>query len=96
MILSFGDRATEDSFNGAETRDARHFPKDIWRVARRKLDMLNAAHELIDLSVPPGNRLEKLKGKLADFHSVRINDQFRVIFKWKDGNAKNVRITDYH
>ena len=96
MILNFDDHATQDVFNGEETREARRLPKDIWKVARRKLDMLNAAHAILDLSVPPGNRLERLKGKLAEFHSIRINDQFRIVFEWKEGNAKDVRITDYH
>ena len=65
-------------------------------MAQRKLDMIHAAHELIDLRVPPGNRLEKLKGKLKDFHSIRINDQFRIIFKWAQGAAEGVEIVDYH
>ena len=62
----------------------------------RKLDMLNAAHVLQDLMVPPGNRLEKLKGKMSDFHSIRVNDQWRVIFQWRRGNAQSVSVTDYH
>ncbi len=96
MIIDFGDQTTEAIFHGANTKAARRVPPVIWSVARRKLDMLNAAHELRDLLVPPGNRLEALKGKLAGFHSIRINDQFRIIFKWLDGNARTVRITDYH
>ena len=96
MILSFGNQTTEDIFHGDNTKTARRIPPDLWRVARRKLDMLNAAHELRDLMVPPGNRLEGLKGQLAAFHSIRINDQFRVIFKWADGNVHEVQIADYH
>lgn len=96
MILDFGGEATEDIFHGDNTKAARRIPTVIWRAACRKLDMLNAARELRDLAVPPGNRLEALKGRLAGYHSVRINDQFRIVFKWADGNAKEVRVTDYH
>jgi proteic killer suppression protein len=96
MILDFGDQTTEDIFNGEDTKAARRIPKAIWTVASRKLDMLNAAHDLRDFQVPPGNRLEKLKGSFAMLHSIRINDQFRLIFQWTDGNAKQVQITDYH
>jgi proteic killer suppression protein len=96
MILDFGDQTTEDVFNGEDTKSARRVPKACWPIARRKLDMLNAAHELVDLRVPPGNRLERLKGNLAAHHSIRINDQFRVIFQWSGNNAKRVKIVDYH
>ena len=96
MILEFGDQATADIFHGENTKAARRIPPVVWRVAGRKLDLLNAAHELHDLKVPPGNRLEALRGTLAGFHSIRINDQFRIIFIWADGNAKDVQITDYH
>ena len=96
MIASFGDEATEDVFNGENTKAARRVPISIWKTAFRKLDMLNAAHELRDLMVPPANRLEALHGNLAGKHSIRINDQFRIIFHWKDGNAYEVEIIDYH
>ena len=96
MITGFADVATRDVFDGKDSRAARTFPKSIWPVARRKLDMLNAAHELKDLTAPPGNHLEKLKGDLAGFHSIRVNEQFRVCFAWKDGDAHDVEITDYH
>jgi proteic killer suppression protein len=96
MILDFGDQTTEDIFNGEDTKAARRVPKVSWSVARRKLDMVNAAHELKDLRVPPGNRLERLKGSLSAYHGIRINDQFRVIFQWFGSNAKRVRIVDYH
>ena len=96
MISSFGDEATEDIFHGENTKTARRIPVLIWKTAFRKLDMLNATHELRDLLVPPGNRLEALRGTLAGKHSIRINDQFRIVFRWKDGNASEVRITDYH
>ena len=96
MIASFGDQATEDIFHGENTKTTRRLPTTIWRVACRKLDVLNAAHALQDLAVPPGNRLEALKGAWAGRHSIRINDQFRIVFRWIDGNAHDVQITDYH
>ena len=96
MIVNFGDEVTGNIFHGENTKAARRIPTTVWKIAGRKLDMVNAAHELRDLLVPPGNRLELLKGTLAGLHSIRINDQFRVIFRWKDGNAHDVRIADYH
>ena len=96
MIASFGDESAEDIFNGENTKAARRIPVEVWKTASRKLDMLNAAHELRDLMIPPGNRLESLRGTLAGKQSIRINDQFRIVFRWKDGNAHEVRITDYH
>lgn len=96
MMVSFGDEATEDIFHGENTKAARRIPISIWKTACRKLDMLNAAHELRDLAIPPANCLEALRGNLAGWHSIRINDQFRIVFRWKDGNAHEVRITDYH
>jgi len=96
MIGSFGDETTEDLFHGDNTKAARRIPTILWKIACRKLDMLNAAHELRDLMVPPGNRLEVLRGEWVGHHSIRINDQFRVVFRWTDGNAHDVRITDYH
>lgn len=96
MILSFADQATEDLFHGENSREARTLPRDLWRVAARKLDMVQAAHELLDLRSPPGNRLESLKGKLAGFHSIRINDQYRIIFKWAGHGAEKVQVLDYH
>ena len=96
MIRSLGDKATEDIWNGDNTAAARRIPHKLWKAAHRKLDMIAAAHELGDLSVPPGNRLEKLKGDLKEFHSIRTNDQFRIIFKWEGGGADDVEITDYH
>ena len=96
MIAGFGDEATEDIFNGENTKASRRIPVEIWKTASRKLDMLNAVHELRDLMVPPANRLETLHGNLAGKHSIRINDQFRIVFRWKDGNAYEVEIKDYH
>jgi proteic killer suppression protein len=96
MIVSFADATTEDIFHGLDTKAARKIPKDIWPVARRKLDMLNAAHSLQDLRSPPSNRLEALKGNLQGKYSIRVNDQFRIVFAWSDGAASDVQITDYH
>lgn len=96
MIVSFGDRATEDLYHGRASKHARRFPHTIVRTALRKLDMLNAAHRLEDLREPPGNQLEALKGKLTGFYSIRINDQWRIIFRWSGNNAEDVSVTDYH
>ena len=95
MILSFGDDATADLFHGIASKPARKW-RDIAKVALRKLDMVNAAHVLDDLKVPPGNRLEALKGDRKGYHSIRINQQWRVVFQWKDGAALEVSIVDYH
>ena len=96
VIISFKDEATGDLFHGMRTKKVLRIPHTIWAVAQRKLDMLNTAHDLIDLKVPPNNKLEALKGSLKGFHSVRINDQFRVLFRWTNGNAAEVQVTDYH
>jgi toxin HigB-1 len=92
MIRSFGDKATEALFRDEFVRQF----QGIARASKRKLEAINAAIRLEDLMVPPSNRLEKLKGDLRDFHSIRINDQWRVIFKWIDGEPHQVRIVDYH
>ena len=96
MILSFADKTTEDIYHGVDSKSARRIAQSIWKIAMRKLDMLNAAAKIRDLLAPPANRLETLKGNLKGCHSIRINDQYRVVFKWVDGNARDVRITDYH
>lgn len=95
MILSFGDKTTRDLFNGVGSKSTRGF-QAILKGVRRKLDMLNTATRLADLMSPPNNRLEALKGDLKGLHSIRVNDQYRIIFKWQDGNAHEVRIVDYH
>jgi toxin HigB-1 len=95
VIVSFGDRATEALFHGQSGR-VRRIPPDIYNVAIRKLDMLHAARELRDLRAPPGNRLEALRGKLEGMHSIRVNDQWRVVFRWQGGDAYEVSIKDYH
>jgi proteic killer suppression protein len=96
VIASFGDRATADLYHGARTRRVRRFPPDVAPVAQRKLDMLNAAHTLADLRSPPGNRLEALRGDWRGFHSIRINEQWRVVFRWAEFQAHDVRVIDYH
>ena len=96
MILTFGNRATSDLFNGISTSRVRRLPTQIIDSALYKLDILNAAHALKDLQSPPGNRLEALRGDYAGFHSIRINNQWRIIFQWQDGNVHDVQIIDYH
>ena len=96
MIISFADRTTADIYDGLDTKAARNIPRSIWSIAQRKLDLIEASHELADLRVPPGNRLEALKGRLAGCHSIRINDQYRIVFRWSEAGAKDVSITDYH
>ena len=93
MIKSFADGESEKIWLG--TRSSK-LPSSIQQVARRKIRLLNNAQDLTDLRVPPANHLEKLSGTLAGFHSIRINQQWRIIFNWKDGNANNVKIVDYH
>jgi len=92
MIRSFGDKYTEALFHDERVPQFER----IARRAKRKLEAVNAASRLDDLAIPPSNRLEKLKGDLREFHSIRINDQWRVIFKWINGEPHEVRIVDYH
>ncbi len=96
MIQSFGNRLAEDLFDDKETKAVRRIPKELRRRARRKLLFLHDAAELNDLRVPPGNRREALKGDWKGFHSIRINDQWRIVFRWKNGNALDVQVMDYH
>jgi proteic killer suppression protein len=97
MILSFFDQGTEDVYNRRDTKAARRAcPKDIWRVAQRKLDQLNAAISLHSLSLPPNNRLEQLRKERRGQHSIRINDQYRICFVWTDEGPQRVEIADYH
>ena len=96
MIVSFGDRATEDLFHGRRTNRIRRWSADVKDAAQRKLDMLNAATNLQDLRSPPGNRLEALRGDFKGFHSIRINEQWRLVFRWKDSDATEVCVVDYH
>jgi toxin HigB-1 len=96
MIVSFGDRATEDLYHNRPTSRGRRFPQDVVGLALVKLDMLNSSAAILDLRSPPGNRLEALKGGLKGFHSIRVNDQWRVVFRWEGNNALDVRLMDYH
>ena len=97
MILSFKDVGTQDIFNGENTKSARKIcPQTLFDVAFRKLDQIDSAVELNDLRVPPGNRLEALKGDRTGQHSIRINDQYRVCFIWTNSGATEVEIVDYH
>lgn len=97
MIQSFHDAASEDVYNGVDSKRARKaLPSNLYSVALRKLDYLDAAAVLDDLRVPPGNRLELLYGDRAGQHSIRINDQYRVCFVWTDAGPEEVEITDYH
>jgi len=97
MIVSFRDQATEDIFNGLNSRIARKAcPRTLWRVAARKLDQLDSVLALEELKVPPGNRLESLSGDRKDEFSIRINEQYRICFMWSETGPYNVEITDYH
>ena len=97
MIISFGRAGTEDIFNGRNTKDARKAcPRDLWRVAARKLEQIDSAAVLEDLRIPPGNRLEALSGKRKGQFSIRINQQFRICFAWTKEGPDAVEIVDYH
>jgi proteic killer suppression protein len=95
MIVSFGDRATEDLYHDRPTSRARRFPRDIVDLALVKMDLLNAAAAVLDLRSPPGNRLESLRGDLKGHHSIRVNEQWRLVFRWDGNNAYDVRLMDY-
>ena len=96
MIAGFGNDLAEDLYYDRKSRATRQFPPELLRVARRKLLYVHDADQLSDLKVPPGNKLEALKGDLKGYHSIRINDQWRVIFKWEGNSAHDVQILDYH
>ncbi len=96
MIRSFRDRRTEDLFHGRETSRTRRVPMEVVERARVKLDMLHAAAALRDLRAPPGNRLETLRGDWAHWSSIRVNAQWRLVFRWSDGDAHDVGLVDYH
>jgi proteic killer suppression protein len=93
MIVSFGDKTTQKIWEGERVKS---FSTEIQEITRRKLRMLNNSVDIKDLMIPPSNRLEKLRGRLKDFHSIRVNDQWRIIFHWENGNAYHVQLTDYH
>ena len=97
MIRSFADEGTKDIFDGSNTLKARKkLNPSLWNTARKKLDMINAAKKLDDLKVPPGNRLEQLKGNYKGAYSIRINNQWRIIFYWDESGVENISILDYH
>ena len=93
MIISFGSKDTEKIWDGERVKK---IPKEIQQVGRRKLRMLNNSQDFSDLRIPLSNRLEKLKAKAKNFYSIRINDQWRIVFKWEGNNAHDVEIMDYH
>jgi len=93
MIISFGSKETESIGIGDQVKK---WPVNFQVIARRKLRMLNNSQNLADLRIPPANRLEKLSGNLKSYYSIRINKQWRIIFKWNNGNAFDVKIIDYH
>ena len=93
MIISFGSKETEKIWNGILVKKP---AKEIQEIGRRKLRMLNNSVDINDLRIPPSNRLEKLSGNLKEFYSIRINNQWRIIFIWENGNASEVEIVDYH
>lgn len=97
MITSFADQATSDIFNGMESKLARkRLPMELWKSAFRKLDQLDSVISIEELKVPPGNRLEKLRGDRDGQMSIRINDQYRICFTWSEAGAVKVEIIDYH
>ena len=96
MIQSFADETTADLFRERNTRPARVVPRGIWPIVRRKLKMLDVTARLEDLAVPPGNRLERLRGGRSSRYSIRVNDQYRVTVRWEQGHAYEVRVEDYH
>ena len=97
MIISFRNKGTEDIFNGKNTKEARKTcPRSLWKSATRKLDQVDSVLSLDELRIPPGNMLESLKGDLQEEYSIRINNQFRICFKWSDFGPELVEITDYH
>jgi proteic killer suppression protein len=96
VIVSFGDESTADLFHGKKSAKARRFPSDLQQRATRKLDIVNAAADIQDLRAPPSNHLERLSGALDGYWSIRVNDQWRIVFRWNDGSAMDVKLTDYH
>jgi proteic killer suppression protein len=96
VIQSFADDTSADLFRERNTRAARRIPRELWRGVQRKLKLIDTAGRLEDLAIPAGNRLELLKGDQAGRHSIRVNEQYRVTFRWENGNADEVRVEDYH
>ncbi len=97
MIQTFKTKGAEDIFNGVNSRDARRTcPANIWRIAARKLDQLDSVETLLELHIPPGNKLEELSGDRSGQYSIRINDQYRICFVWTSSGPEQVDIVDYH
>ena len=96
MIRTLADDATRDIWNGVNSKAARRIGRDLWPNVRRKLDQIDAVTSLDDLKVPPGNRLHPLGGDMRGLHAVRVNDQYRIVFRFEGGDAFDVRCTDYH
>ena len=96
MIRTLADDATRDIWNGVNTKAARRIPRELWPIVRRKMDQIDAVTRLEDLKVPPGNRLHALTGDLRGWHAVRVNDQYRIVFRFDGADAFDVCCTDYH
>jgi proteic killer suppression protein len=96
VIVSFSDVATADVYHGSDTKTARRLPRELWKRIQQKLDLLNACTSIEDLRVPPANRLEKLKGQLSGLYSIRVNQQYRIVFRFEQGKCEDVRCIDYH
>ena len=96
MIRTLADATTRDIWNGINSKAARRIARELWPIVRRKLDQIDAVTRLDDLKVPPGNRLRPLAGDLRGWHAVRVNDQYRIVFRFEGANAFEVRCTDYH
>jgi proteic killer suppression protein len=96
MIRRFADDTTRDIWNGVNSKAARRLPRPLWPVIRRKLDQLDVVTQLDDLRVPPGNRLHALTGDRAGHHAIRVNDQYRIVFRFEGHDVHDVRCTDYH
>jgi proteic killer suppression protein len=96
VIRTLADATTRDIWNGVNSKAARRIPRELWPIVHRKLDQIDAATRLDDLKVPPGNRLHALAGDLREFRAVRVNDQYRIVFRFEGADAFEVRCTDYH
>ena len=96
MIRTLADDTTRDIWNGVNSKAARRIPRDLWSIVQRKLDQIDSVTKLDDLKVPPGNRLHALVGDLAGFHAFRVNDQYRIIFRFEGPDSYDVRCADYH
>ena len=96
MVKSFGNKTAKDIYHGSNSRHARKLPSNLHGKTKRLLDQINTAPTINFLKVPPGNRLEKLSGNYNEFWSIRINDQWRIVFRWFDEDAHDIAIVDYH